>query len=90
MSAFALSAFLWTTVALASVTTVSEPSNPSGRSQCGTVISDEKLIAMEKHFAANKASQSSAERAFKPAVIDVFFHVIGKDDTPEGGNLPFV
>ena len=90
MFASAFSIFLWATAALASVASVSEPSNPSGRRRCSTTISDEKIIAAEKNFAANKVSHSMAERAFGSAVIQVFFHVISEDGTQEGGDIPFV
>ena len=88
MFASALSVFLWATAALASVANISKLSNPSGRRRCSTTISDERIIAAEKHFAANKASESLTKRA--PKVIQVFFHVISADDKLEGGNIPFV
>ena len=54
--------------------------------KCGTTISEEKLIAAEAHFAANKAvSKFSAERA---ASIQVYFHVVSEDDSESGGNIP--
>ena len=90
MLASALSVFLYATAALASVARVSERSDPSGPRRCSTTISDEKFNAAEKDFAAKKASHSLTERAFGSAVIQVFFHVISADDTPEGGNIPFV
>ena len=90
MFASALCIFLWATAALASVASVSEPPNPSGRRRCSTTISDERLIEAEKYFAENKVNHSLAERAFESVEIQVFFHIISADDTPEGGNIPFV
>jgi hypothetical protein len=53
---------------------------------CGTTISDEKLIAAEKHFAANRVSANDASADV--TAINVHFHVIQKDDTLAGGNVP--
>ncbi|KAI9466724.1 metalloprotease [Lactarius psammicola] len=86
MFASALSVFLGATVALASVASVSERSDPSGTRRCSTTISEEKIVAAEKHFEANKVSPHLAERA--SAVIQVYFHVISADGTPAGGDLP--
>ncbi|KAA1466083.1 zincin [Dentipellis sp. KUC8613] len=54
---------------------------------CGTTISDERLIAAEKHFAANKVEAFTTEAA-AAATVDVWFHVISEDSTQAGGNLP--
>ena len=88
MFASALSVFLGASLALASVASVSERSNPSGLRRCSTTISEEKVVTAEKHFEANQVSSPLAERA--SAVIQVYFHVISADGTPEGGDLSFV
>ncbi|KAI0322948.1 hypothetical protein OF83DRAFT_1089869 [Amylostereum chailletii] len=54
---------------------------------CGTSISEEKLIAAEQHFQANKAVRNTSLAA-ATATIDVYFHVISKDSTTAGGNIP--
>ncbi|KAL0955716.1 hypothetical protein HGRIS_001936 [Hohenbuehelia grisea] len=54
--------------------------------RCGTYISPEKINAAEKHFAANKVSFSGSKKA--DTKINVHFHIIQKDDTREGGNIP--
>ena len=53
---------------------------------CGTAISDEKLVANEAHFVANMVSKE----AFKvdAAAVNVYYHVISKDSTTSGGNIP--
>ncbi|EEB99531.1 hypothetical protein MPER_00777 [Moniliophthora perniciosa FA553] len=56
------------------------------RTRCNTVISDERMIAAEAHFAANKKVVSSSSLA--PATVNVYFHVIREDETLEGGNIP--
>lgn len=91
LASSALSVFLGATVALASVARVFEPSTLSVDSRrCGTFISEEDIIAAEKHFEANKVSlmdRPQAKRAPGSAAIDVYFHVISADSTPEGGVL---
>ncbi|KAG6834487.1 hypothetical protein H0H93_009384, partial [Arthromyces matolae] len=53
---------------------------------CGSVLSQETVAAMEKHFQENKvASASGADRYF---YINVFFHVISENSTEAGGNIP--
>ncbi|KAH9045706.1 metalloprotease [Lactarius pseudohatsudake] len=86
MFASTLSIFLGISVALASVAKVSERSDPSGISRCSTTITDERAAAAEEHFKANYVRSPLAKRA--SAVINVFFHVISADVTPQGGNLP--
>ncbi|KAK7470952.1 hypothetical protein VKT23_002367 [Stygiomarasmius scandens] len=53
---------------------------------CGTFISDEDLLVAEEHFAAHKVEPS----ALRPlaATLNVYFHVISKDSTTAGGNVP--
>ena len=60
--------------------------------KCGTVISDEKLAANEAHYLANfvpkAASKLTSEAAAAPTV-QVYWHVISKDTTTAGGNIPY-
>ena len=86
----ALSVFLGATVVLASVVNVPDHLNPSGTRGCGTTISEERIIAAEKDFEANKVSRPLTEWGIGFVTIPVYFHVISEDETPEGGNLPFV
>ncbi|KAI9448328.1 Metalloprotease [Lactarius indigo] len=80
----ALSVFLGATVALASVAKVAERSNPSVN-RCSTTITKERIAAAEEHLKANYVPRTQAERA--TAEIEVYFHVISEDGTPEGGDL---
>ncbi|KAF9569388.1 metalloprotease [Agrocybe pediades] len=57
------------------------------RRTCGTTISDEKLALAEAHFQAHKVTPSSFAAA-SAATINVYFHVIQKDTTLAGGNIP--
>lgn len=87
MLAFALPVFLGATVALASVVNVFERSDPSPN-RCSTVISDDEIDQAEKDFMASQARRSLEERQSPgSAVIQVYFHVISADGTPEGGDL---
>ena len=43
---------------------------------CGTTISDEKLLAHEAHFQANKVAKTGAAAA--TATVNVFWHVISQ------------
>ncbi|KAF8310450.1 Metalloprotease [Clavulina sp. PMI_390] len=52
---------------------------------CGTEISEEKLVAAEAHFAQHKVLPQPAAAA---AAVSVYFHVISKDSTAAGGNIP--
>ncbi|ESK89421.1 metalloprotease [Moniliophthora roreri MCA 2997] len=57
------------------------------RSRCDTLISDERILAVEQHFAANKVDPSSSSAA-AAAPINIYFHVIREDATLVGGNVP--
>jgi len=54
---------------------------------CGTTISDEKLAAAEAHFQTHKVTPSTFA-APAATTINVHFHVIMKDSTLAGGNVP--
>ncbi|TRM68406.1 hypothetical protein BD626DRAFT_565247 [Schizophyllum amplum] len=60
---------------------------PAGGRNCGTSISDERLVEAETHFQANKIAITK-EKAAAAAPINVYFHVISEDNTEEGGNVP--
>ena len=57
---------------------------------CGTTISDEKLLANEAHFTANFVGKEAFAHidAVAAATVQVYFHVISKDNTLSGGNIP--
>ncbi len=58
---------------------------------CGTTISDEKLAVNEAHFLANYVPRpASLTNAAAAATVSVYFHVISKDSTAAGGNIPLV
>jgi hypothetical protein len=89
-----LLAVLGATAAVSSVSAIAPA--PVGR-QCGNTVSDAKFAAAEAHFAANKVStpapefiSASDEDRKKAGEVSVFFHVIHKDDTVAGGNVPSV
>jgi hypothetical protein len=53
---------------------------------CGTVISAEAQIAAEQHFQAHKVIPDPSRQL--AATINVYWHVISKDGTLAGGNIP--
>ncbi|KAF9468892.1 metalloprotease [Collybia nuda] len=59
--------------------------SPPTRRTCGTFISDEDVIKSEKHFQENKVTPGDFTT---DAVLNVHFHVISKDSTLSGGNVP--
>lgn len=90
MLLYALAAFVSASVALASPVALSGAVNSTVTPRvCGTTISQEKLIAAEKHFEANKPAQALVNSA-AAATVSVFMHVISEDSTAAGGNLAFV
>lgn len=56
--------------------------------RCGTEISDEEVAKAEAHFQANKVPPP--EVSVEAATIQVYFHVVSKDTTLAGGNVPYV
>jgi hypothetical protein len=62
--------------------------------KCGVSVSDKALNAAEKHFASFKVARpqtlaSSSKTAEQQNTnIDVYFHVVAKDKTKEGGYVP--
>ncbi|EIN10468.1 metalloprotease [Punctularia strigosozonata HHB-11173 SS5] len=57
---------------------------------CGTYISDEHLAKAEEHFQANKIEPASkvASAAASETTLNIYFHVISKNSSVEGGNVP--
>ncbi|KAH8102102.1 metalloprotease [Cristinia sonorae] len=55
---------------------------------CGTSISDAKLQAAEAHFQANAVGKEAFAHLAAAATVPVYFHVISKDSTLAGGNVP--
>ncbi|KIP09189.1 hypothetical protein PHLGIDRAFT_34585 [Phlebiopsis gigantea 11061_1 CR5-6] len=58
---------------------------------CGSHLSAEKVAEFEAHFAAHKVEQKVSTDAVSAAAtvnIPVYFHVISKDSTTAGGNVP--
>lgn len=56
--------------------------------RCGTEISDEEVVQAEAHFQADKVPPP--EVAVEATTIQVYFHVVSKDTTLAGGNVPYV
>ncbi|KAF8876727.1 metalloprotease [Infundibulicybe gibba] len=54
---------------------------------CGTSISDDKVLAAEEHFQAHRI-KPNATFLETSGTVSVFFHVISKDNTTGGGNVP--
>ncbi|KAF9008780.1 metalloprotease [Cyathus striatus] len=75
------SVLLFTSAVLASPFNVT-----ASRRVCGTVISDENVAIAEKHFQANKVVPG--DFSIEATAINVYFHVISKDSTLAGGNIP--
>lgn len=58
---------------------------------CATHPSDEKVLAYEAHFTAHKVEKAAFKgEAAQAATVPVYFHVISKDSTAAGGNVPWV
>ena len=59
------------------------------RFSCATRISEERKKDAEKHFSAKRVGLSRSREVAKidSVVIPVFWHVISKDGTEEGGNI---
>ncbi|KAI0332454.1 metalloprotease [Cubamyces sp. BRFM 1775] len=55
---------------------------------CGTVISEEKLLAHELHFQANKIAKDVTSNTTSPVSVNLYWHVVSQDTTLEGGNIP--
>lgn len=61
------------------------------RRVCGSSISEEKKVAAEAHFHANFVPPPpTALVAAATPTVSVYFHVISKDSTTAGGNIPYV
>ena len=64
------------------------PINDDLARACASHPSDEKVAAYEAHFAAHKLEANAASLTPLAASIPVYFHVISKDSTTSGGNVP--
>lgn len=73
---------IWFTVLLA-ITVIA---SPPLRRTCGTNPTDEEVRIAEAHFQANKVEPK--EGFADAATINVYFHVVSKDTTLSGGNVP--
>ncbi|KAJ6553526.1 metalloprotease [Mycena vulgaris] len=71
---------------LSSVSALNLPVNGTLRT-CGTYISDDALITAEAHFAANRVTPV-ASLVPLVATLNIFYHVVSKDSTVVGGNIP--
>lgn len=61
------------------------PINSTVPRGCGTTISDERLLANEAHFAANRVTRAKSAAA---ATVSIYFHVISSGDSVDQGNVP--
>ncbi|KAJ7093854.1 metalloprotease [Mycena belliarum] len=67
---------------------VAKPTTSWTRSRkCGSYMSDAKMMAAERHFVAHSAKLLPTSKIANKAV-NVYFHVISKDSTVAGGNVP--
>ncbi|KAJ7109574.1 metalloprotease [Mycena crocata] len=62
-------------------------SSALGSRVCGTSITEQELVTAEAHFAANKVVPAAGLSAFA-ATVKIYFHVVSKDSTLAGGNIP--
>jgi hypothetical protein len=60
----------------------------SHRRQCGNEVSAEVVAQQEAHL--NAQLNSPSIQATNSPVIPVYFHVVKKNDTLAGGNVPYV
>jgi hypothetical protein len=59
------------------------------RRNCGTAISPEEILSAEKSFQGSMSGiPALASAEWRDSNIDVVWHVISKDNTDEGGNVP--
>jgi len=78
---------MFKSVALVVLSISSVLANPLGRTQrtCGTNITAEKRVQVEKHFKANAITPGDVSAQ---SVLNVYWHVISEDSTLAGGNIP--
>ncbi|GLB42589.1 putative pregnancy-associated plasma protein-A [Lyophyllum shimeji] len=72
------------TLLLGATAALASPHNVTRR-VCGTVTSDADVLRMEQDFQAKKVAVSDVKT---PVTIPVLFHVVSKDSTAIGGNIP--
>ncbi|KAF8665726.1 hypothetical protein AX16_000174 [Volvariella volvacea WC 439] len=77
------------TFVLGAVLALATPLNTTTPRACGTVITEQQLIAAEAHFQQHKIVPAAAgDPTIEAATIPVYFHVISADSTLNGGNIP--
>jgi len=87
MFASSLVALLGASIALAYPSTLLERVNvPFRPRNCGTSITDQEILDAEKNFSAYKAHSQSGS-ATGSATIPVYFNVISRDSSTDGGFL---
>lgn len=87
--------FLFAAIALTASSFVAVDAKPvlpfRGRG-CASAITDEIKELFENDFRLLRTAFKTDSASFKgepgPANINVYFHAITKDNTPEGGNIP--
>ena len=61
------------------------------RRGCGTTFSDEVIAAKEAYFLAHKVPKpASFVETAAAATISVYWHVVRRDTSLTGGNIPYV
>ena len=92
MFASSLVILLGASVALAYPSTLLERANvPFTPRICGTSITDQEILDAEKNFSETRVhSQMGSATGSGTIVIPVYFNVISRDNTTEGGLLSFV
>lgn len=57
---------------------------------CGSHPSNTKLVAAERKFDAQMVAPGASPMGGEPTSpkLNVYWHVVSKDDTLEGGNVP--
>ncbi|CAE6510710.1 unnamed protein product [Rhizoctonia solani] len=61
------------------------PTNTTGARTCGSVLSAVEMAAAEEYFNAHKPTSDMSTFA---ATLNVYWHVISANNTPNGGNVP--
>ncbi|KAJ8503165.1 hypothetical protein ONZ45_g11092 [Pleurotus djamor] len=76
--------------AFGAVTSFAGPVDSTFPRICGTHISDQKLVAAERHFQTHMVPPgvSLMGEGASNSDLNVYWHVVSKDDTLEGGNVP--
>lgn len=57
---------------------------------CGTHAPAEQVAAAESHFAEHRVAVDTSSLTAADVNLNVYWHVVSKDTTEDGGNVPCV